>query len=84
MSFASAGQFVSSFNYLDAPKNVKIDLENAHFWDLTAVDALDRVVMKLREHGATVEVSGLNDANETLVDRLGKHRTSGAALSSGH
>lgn len=30
------------------PKNVKIDLENAHFWDLTAVDALDRVVMKLR------------------------------------
>ena len=82
--FASAGQFVSSFNYLDVPKDVIIDLKDAHFWDLTAVDALDRVVMKLREHGAIVEVYGLNDASETLVDRLGKHRTPGATLSSGH
>ncbi|MFH7439465.1 sodium-independent anion transporter, partial [Pseudomonas syringae pv. tagetis] len=30
--FASAGQFVSSFNYLDVPKNVKIDPKDAHFW----------------------------------------------------
>ncbi|KRG38024.1 sulfate transporter [Stenotrophomonas pictorum JCM 9942] len=82
--FASAGQFVSGFNYLDVPKDVIIDLKDAHFWDLTAVDALDRVVMKLREHGAIVEVYGLNDASETLVDRLGKHRTPGATLSSGH
>ncbi|MDC6711212.1 STAS domain-containing protein, partial [Leclercia adecarboxylata] len=82
--FASAGQFVSSFNYLDVPNNVIIDLRGAHFWDLTAVDALDRVVMKLREHGAVVEVNGLNDASETLVDRLGKHRKPGASLSSGH
>lgn len=84
MFFASAGQFVSSFNYLDVPKDVIIDLKDAHFWDLTAVDALDRVVMKLREHGAIVEAYGLNDASETLVDRLGKHRTPGATLSSGH
>ena len=56
--FASAGQFVSSFNYLEVPKDVIIDLKDAHFWDLTAVDALDRVVMKLREHGAIVEVYG--------------------------
>ncbi len=82
--FASAGQFVSSFHYQDVPKEVIIDLKDAHFWDLTAVDALDRVVMKLREHGATVEILGLNGASETLVERLGKHRTPGGALSSGH
>ena len=82
--FASAGQFVSSFDYLDVPRDVIIDLKDAHFWDLTAVDALDRVVMKLREHGADVQVYGLNDASETLVDRLGKHRAPGASLSSGH
>lgn len=81
--FASAGQFVSSHDSLDVPKTVTIDLKDARFWDLTAVDALERVVMKLREHGATVEVSGLNDASETLVDRLGKHRTPGAAAPSG-
>jgi len=82
--FASAGQFVSSFDYLDVPRDVIIDLKDAHFWDLTAVDALDRVVMKLREHGADVQVYGLNDAIETLVDRLGKNRAPGASLSSGH
>jgi len=82
--FASAGQFVSSLDYLDVPKAVTIDLKDAHFWDLTTVDALDRGVMKLREHGATVEVSGLNDANETLVGRPEKQRTPGAALSSAH
>jgi len=82
--FASAGQFVNSFDYLNVPKNVIIDLQNAHFWDLTAVDALDRVVMKLREHGAEVVINGLNEASETLVDRLGKHRKPGATLPSGH
>jgi len=82
--FASAGQFVSSFNYLNVPRDVIIDLKDAHFWDLTAVDALDRVVMKLRQHGASVSVYGLNEASETLVDRLGKHRKPGGALSTGH
>jgi len=82
--FASASQFVSSFSYHDVPATVIIDLQAAHFWDLTAVDALDRVVLKLREHGASVDVRGLNDASETLVDRLGRHRVPGARLSSGH
>lgn len=82
--FASAGQFVSSFDYLHVPREVIIDLKDAHFWDLTAVDALDRVVIKLRAHGATVQVRGLNEASETLVDRLGKHRAPGPTLSSGH
>jgi SulP family sulfate permease len=82
--FASAGQFASSFNYQNVPEVVIIDLKGAHFWDLTAVDALDRVVMKLRDHGAHVDVYGLNDASETLVDRLGKHRKPGATASLGH
>ncbi|EKT4070313.1 SulP family inorganic anion transporter [Stenotrophomonas maltophilia] len=82
--FASAGQFASSFDYQNVPEVVIIDLKNAHFWDLTAVDALDRVVMKLRDHGAHVDVYGLNDASETLVDRLGKHRQPGATISLGH
>lgn len=82
--FASAGQFASSFNYLNVPEVVIIDLKNAHFWDLTAVDALDRVVMKLRDHGAHVDVYGLNDASETLVDRIGKHRRPGATTTLGH
>ncbi|QDW66791.1 STAS domain-containing protein [Luteimonas granuli] len=66
-------QFANSFDYLHAPGRVVIDLSEAHFRDTTAVAALDRVVLKLRRHGAEVEVIGLNRASRSLVDRLGTH-----------
>lgn len=82
--FADATQFANSFDYLHAPKKVVIDLTHAHFWDLSAVGALDRVVLKLRAHGAEVEVIGLNEASDTLIERLGKHRDDNASLAVGH
>lgn len=82
--FADATQFASSFDYLHAPKRVVIDLTHAHFWDLSAVGALDRVVLKLRAHGAEVEVIGLNEASDTLIERLGKHRNESDSLAVGH
>lgn len=82
--FASAVQFANSFDYIHTPPNVTIDLREAHFWDTSAVAALDRVVLKLRKHGADVVVLGLNSASESLVERLGTHRREGAELSSGH
>ena len=82
--FASAVQFANSFDYLHAAKTVVIDLNGAHLWDTSAVAALDRVVLKLRKHGAEVEVVGLNRASESLVDSLGTHRDAGTALGAGH
>ncbi|MGK3148603.1 SulP family inorganic anion transporter, partial [Xanthomonas phaseoli] len=82
--FASAGQFASSFDFLSSPKKVIVDLTHAHFWDISAVGALDRVVLKLRSHGVQVDVIGLNEASDTLIDRLGTHRREGATLSLGH
>lgn len=82
--FASAIQFANSFDYLHAPARVRIDLTDAHFWDTSAVAALDRVVLKLRKHGAGVEVVGLNLASESLVDQLGTHRDPAAGLDTGH
>ena len=82
--FASAVQFANSFDYLHASRQVLIDLTQAHFWDTSAVAALDRVVLKLRKHGATVNVIGLNRASESLVEQLGTHRGEGAGLSTGH
>ncbi|MGY1457075.1 SulP family inorganic anion transporter [Luteimonas sp. A534] len=75
--FASAVQFGNSFDYLHAPAKVVIDLRHAHFWDTSAVAALDRVVLKLRRHGAEVDVVGLNQASESLVARLETHRAAG-------
>ncbi|ALN83114.1 SulP family inorganic anion transporter [Lysobacter antibioticus] len=78
--FASANQFVTSFDYLHAPSRVLINVRHAHFWDLSAVDALDRVILKLRAHGAAVAVIGLNHASETLIERVGKHRDEAGSL----
>jgi len=82
--FASAIQFTNSFDYLHAPAKVVIDLTHAHFWDISAVAALDRAVLKLRRHGAEVEVVGLNQASQSLVERLGAHGNADASSPPAH
>jgi len=57
---------------------VHIDVGRAHFWDITAISALDKVVLKFRREGAEVTVSGLNEASATLVDRFAVHDKPGA------
>lgn len=71
--FASAERFLAGFDFKEALDRVRIDVSRAHFWDLTAVGALDKVVIKFRREGAEVEVVGLNEASATLVERLGVH-----------
>jgi SulP family sulfate permease len=71
--FNSADKFVSSFDFKEAVEKVVIDLNRAHFWDLTSVGALDKVVIKFRREGAEVEVVGMNAATSTIVDRFGIH-----------
>ena len=71
--FASADAFVKEFDFKEVLPKVRIDLTHAHFWDLTAVSSLDKVVLKFRREGAEVEILGLNEASATLVDRLGVH-----------
>ena len=76
--FASAQDFISRFDFREAVERVRIDVSNAHFWDLTAVGALDKVVLKFRREGTQVEVVGMDEASATLVSRLGVHDKPGA------
>ncbi len=71
--FHSASRFLSYFNFKEAVPKVVIDLSRAHFWDISAVHALDMAVIKFRREGADVEVIGLNEASETIIDRIGVH-----------
>ncbi|MDP1923372.1 MAG: SulP family inorganic anion transporter [Thiobacillus sp.] len=71
--FASADRFVASFDFREAVDQVTIDVSQAHFWDITSVSALDKVVLKFRREGTTVEVIGLNEASATIVDRFAVH-----------
>ncbi len=71
--FASAERFVAAFDFKEVIEKVRIDVSRAHFWDITAVTALDKVVMKFRREGTEVEVIGLNEASATLIDRFAVH-----------
>lgn len=71
--FASSDEFVNAFDFREVLSHVTIDLSQAHFWDITAVSALDKVVIKFRREGADVELIGMNEASATLVDRFGVH-----------
>jgi len=71
--FASAERFAAAFDFREVIDTVRIDVSKAHFWDITAVSALDKVVLKFRREGSEVEVIGLNEASATLVDRFAVH-----------
>jgi SulP family sulfate permease len=48
-------------------------VHRSHFWDITGVAALDKVVIKLRRQGADVVITGLNQASETMLDKFAVH-----------
>ena len=77
--FASAGTFFDSIDLLEPVEQIVIDVGDAHFWDISAVGALDRVVLKGRRHGHAVQVIGLNEASATMVERFAAHRRSADA-----
>lgn len=71
--FASSERFRHSFDVKESLKKVIIDVSHAHFWDITAIESLDKVVLKYREASVEVEVIGLNAASATMVDRFAVH-----------
>lgn len=83
--FASAERFINAFDYKEVIDLVKIDVSRSHFWDITAISALDKVVLKFRREGTEVEVIGLNEASATMVDKFATHDKDGADdLLAGH
>lgn len=71
--FNSADKFYKIFDFKEVVDKVVIDLTRAHFWDISAVYALDKAVIKLRRNGTYVEVIGQNEASKTIIDRFGVH-----------
>lgn len=77
--FVSASEFQKSFDFQEVLSKVVIDVSNAHFWDITSVSALDKVVLKFRRDGTEVELLGVNKASATLIDRHAVHDKEGGA-----
>jgi SulP family sulfate permease len=71
--FASSDRFTDAFDFKEVVEKVTIDVSQAYFWDLSAVGALDKVVLKFRREGTEVELIGMNEASATIVDKLAIH-----------
>ncbi len=71
--FASADAFLAHFDFKEVLDKVVIDMSRAHFWDITAVSAVDKVVLKFRREGTEVELLGMNKASATMLDRFAVH-----------
>lgn len=76
--FASADDFTAAFDFKESLERVRIDMTQAHIWDISSVAAVDMAVLKFRREGAEVELVGMNKASETIVDELGVHDKPGA------
>ncbi|MCM2292741.1 SulP family inorganic anion transporter [Allorhizobium sp. BGMRC 0089] len=83
--FAAADSFIARFDMDDIPAKVVIDVTQAHFWDISSVGALDKVVLTFRRKGSDVEVRGLNAASADMMDRFALHTDPDQhALPAGH
>jgi sulfate permease, SulP family len=76
--YGSVEDFMAAFDFKEALERVVIDVSRAHIWDISSVQALDMAVLKFRRDGAEVEIVGMNEASETIVDRLAIHDKPGA------
>lgn len=78
--FASVDRFTQAFLSEDSARHVIIDVTAAHFWDISGVGALDKIVARLRRDGREVEVIGYNEASADIVDRFALHDKTGVEM----
>lgn len=68
--FTSSEKFYNVFDFNETLNKVTIDVSKAHFWDVSAIYALDKVVAKLRHNGILVEVCGQNLSSRYMLDKF--------------
>ncbi|ELV07239.1 Putative sulfate transporter ybaR [Wohlfahrtiimonas chitiniclastica SH04] len=68
--FSSVNKFTSSFDFKEAISNIVIDVNQAHFWDVSAIAALDQVMIKFKREGTEVELVGMNESSQIMIDKF--------------
>lgn len=71
--FASTERFAEVIDFKEVLDRVVLDVSAAHFWDISGVGALDKVIIKFRREGTSVEVVGLNEASASMIGRFATH-----------
>ena len=78
--FASVDRFLRAMDVQETASHISIDMTRAHFWDISGVAALDKIIARLRRDGRTVEVVGYNRASADIVNRFALHDKTGVEL----
>ena len=71
--FVSTTKFIDSFEYNEKIDIIDIDFTNARVWDESAVDAIDKVVIKYKKNNINVNLTGLNEKSLDLIDKIGTY-----------
>lgn len=65
--FASSDGLSDAIDYLTDADTVVLDVTHARFWDVTSVQALEKILDKLRNHGRCVDVIGLRPDQHGII-----------------
>ncbi|PKF63548.1 sodium-independent anion transporter [Psychromonas sp. psych-6C06] len=68
--FASSDHFYEMFDFEEVADKITLDFTSAHFWDITAVASLDKLILKFRKLGASVDIVGMNEESSALIDKF--------------
>ena len=68
--FASTTKFINSFDYIEKEKIVALDFSNVKVWDESAVDAIDKVIMKYKNNNTNINIIGLSEDCKVLVNDI--------------
>lgn len=68
--FASVQGFLSKFDAKEKADSIIIDFSNSKIWDGSAVNAVDKVVLKYKGQGTSVHVIGLDQESSQLLENL--------------
>ncbi|MGM0922095.1 MAG: SulP family inorganic anion transporter [Bacillota bacterium] len=74
--FASVEDLLSKFNFKEKIHIVMIDLNHAHLWDDSAAGAIDKIILKYRQNGTEVRITGLNNDSSILLNKLAVYNKS--------
>lgn len=83
--FASTTNFINSFDYSNKSDSIDIDFTNVKIWDESAVDAIDKVIIKYHKNGVETNLIGLSESCLNLIDNMAVHnKPGGLDMASGH
>jgi SulP family sulfate permease len=79
--FASADRFAEAIDVTEDVERIVVDVTQAHFWDISAIDAADEIALKARRYAREVKFVGLDAASATVMEQHAVHAKGGAVAS---